>query len=78
MKAFRKLGGDEMPRLSVDEYTKKDKHPITVLMHNIRSMYNVGSIFRTADASGIEKVIITGYTATPPRKELDKTALGAQ
>ena len=41
-------------------------------------MYNVGSIFRTADAAGIDKVIITGYTATPPRKEIDKTALGAQ
>ncbi len=67
-----------MSRLSVDEYNRKAKHPVTVVLHNIRSMYNVGSVFRTADAAGIEKVFITGYTATPPRKEIDKTALGAQ
>ncbi len=75
---FRKLQADEMLRLRVDEFIRKKKHPVTVLLHNIRSMYNVGSVFRTADAAGIEKVIITGYTATPPRKEIDKTALGAQ
>ncbi len=75
---FRKLQGNEMSRLSVHEYGKAEKHPVTVLLHNIRSMYNVGSVFRTADAAAIEKVIITGYTATPPRKEIDKTALGAQ
>ena len=67
-----------MSRLSVSDFIDIDKHPVSVLLHNIRSMYNVGSIFRTADAAGIEKVIITGYTATPPRKEIDKTALGAQ
>ncbi len=75
---FRKLRSDEMARLGVDEYARVEKHPVTVLLHNIRSMYNVGSVFRTADAAGIAKVIITGYTATPPRKEIDKTALGAQ
>lgn len=75
---FRKLQSDEMSRLNVGEYVRMEKHPVTVLLHNIRSMYNVGSVFRTADAAGIEKVIITGYTATPPRKEIDKTALGAQ
>ena len=48
------------------------------MLHNIRSMWNVGSMFRTADAAGIEKIILSGYTATPPRKEIDKTALGAQ
>lgn len=78
MRNFNKLRGGEMSRLSVEEYIEKDKYPVTVLLHNIRSMYNVGSVFRTADAAGIEKVIITGYTATPPRKEIDKTALGAQ
>ena len=67
-----------MDRLSLDEYARVEKHPVTVLLHNIRSMYNVGSIFRTADAAGIAKVVLTGYTATPPRKEIDKTALGAQ
>jgi len=76
--SFNKLRGDEMSRLSVDEYSRTKKHPITVLLHNIRSMYNVGSVFRTADAAGIDRLIITGYTATPPRKEIDKTALGAQ
>ena len=78
MKIFNKLRGDEMSRLSVEEYIGKNKHPVTLLLHNIRSMYNVGSLFRTADAAGIEKIIITGYTAIPPRKEIDKTALGAQ
>ncbi|MCG8343583.1 MAG: RNA methyltransferase [Chlorobiales bacterium] len=75
---FRKLQGEEMSRPSVNDYARMEKHPVTVLLHNIRSMYNVGSIFRTGDAAGIEKVIITGYTATPPRKEIEKTALGAQ
>ncbi len=75
---YRKLHGDEMSRLSVSDFIDVQKHPVSVLLHNIRSMYNVGSIFRTADATGIEKVILTGYTATPPRKEIDKTALGAQ
>ncbi len=78
MNVFCKLNGDEIGRLSVDEYRNAEKHPVMIMLHNIRSMYNVGSIFRTADAAGIEKVIITGYTATPPRKEIDKTALGAQ
>ena len=77
-KVFNKLRADEMSRLTVEAYTRKGKHPVTVLLHNIRSMYNVGSVFRTADAAGIERIIITGYTATPPRKEIDKTALGAQ
>jgi len=74
---FRKLAGNEMARLSVDEYKQARKYPVTVLLHNIRSMYNVGSVFRTADAAGIEKVLISGYTATPPRKAIQKTALGA-
>ncbi|ASQ90287.1 RNA methyltransferase [Prosthecochloris sp. GSB1] len=75
---LRKLQGDEMGRLGVEEYARAGKHPVTLLLHNIRSMYNVGSIFRSADGAGIEKIILTGYTATPPRKEIDKTALGAQ
>ncbi|MBF0585415.1 RNA methyltransferase [Prosthecochloris sp. N3] len=75
---YRKLDNHEMGRCSAEEYRGTLKHPVTVLLHNIRSMYNVGSVFRTADAAGIEKVLISGYTATPPRKEIDKTALGAQ
>lgn len=53
------------------------KQDVHVLLHDIRSMHNVGSIFRTADAAGISKIYLTGYTATPPRKEITKTALGA-
>jgi tRNA G18 (ribose-2'-O)-methylase SpoU len=78
MQEFRKLHGSEMNRLSVDQYIAAPKHPLFLLLHNIRSMWNVGSMFRTADAAGIEKMILSGYTATPPRKEIDKTALGAQ
>jgi 23S rRNA (guanosine2251-2'-O)-methyltransferase len=78
MQEFRKLHGSEMSRLSVEQYAEAQKHPIVLMLHNIRSMWNVGSMFRTADAAGIEKIILSGYTATPPRKEIDKTALGAQ
>lgn len=74
---LRKLSGDEMRRLLPEEFRRAPKHPIYVLLQNIRSMWNVGSIFRTCDAARIEQLIITGYTATPPRKEIEKTALGA-
>jgi len=76
--SFRKLTGDEMNRLSPELYENSHRHPVYLMLHNIRSMWNVGSLFRTADAAGVEKMIITGYTATPPRREIDKTALGAQ
>jgi len=78
MQGFRKLHGTEMNRLSAEQYSCSPKHPIVLMLHNVRSMWNVGSMFRTADAAGIEKIILSGYTATPPRKEIDKTALGAQ
>lgn len=78
MTAFRKLHGSEMNRLCIGQHETNRKHPVFLMLHNIRSMWNVGSMFRTADAAGIEKIIISGYTATPPRKEIDKTALGAQ
>jgi 23S rRNA (guanosine2251-2'-O)-methyltransferase len=78
MQGFRKLHGTEMNRLSAELYSVLPKHPLVLMLHNIRSMWNVGSMFRTADAAGIEKIILSGYTATPPRKEIDKTALGAQ
>ena len=78
MQEFRKLQGTEMNRLSAEQYAAASKHPVFLLLYNIRSMWNVGSMFRTADAAGIEKMILCGYTATPPRKEIDKTALGAQ
>lgn len=78
MAAFRQLEGHEMGRLSPERYAATPRHPVTLMLHNIRSMWNVGAMFRNADAAGIEKIVITGYTATPPRKEIDKTALGAQ
>ncbi len=78
MKEFRKLDGTEMDRMSAEQYLGSPKHPLVLMLHNIRSMWNVGSMFRTADAAGIQKIILSGYTATPPRKEIDKTALGAQ
>jgi tRNA G18 (ribose-2'-O)-methylase SpoU len=78
MALFRQLGGEEMGRMSAEEYAGSPRHPVTLVLHNIRSMWNVGAMFRSADAAGIEKIVITGYTATPPRKEIDKVALGAQ
>ncbi len=78
MPEFRKLHGSEMNRLSAEQYSVAPKHPLYLMLHNIRSMWNVGAMFRTADAAGIEKMILSGYTATPPRKEINKTALGAQ
>ena len=69
---------DELNRKSVDEVKESEKNPVVAVLENIRSAYNVGSVFRTADAFLIESIFITGYTATPPHKEIKKTALGAQ
>ena len=69
---------DELNRKSVDEFKEAKKFPVVVILENIRSAYNVGSVFRTADAFLIEFIFITGYTAKPPHKEISKTALGAQ
>ena len=69
---------DELNRKSVDEFRWAEKIPVIAVLENIRSAYNVGSVFRTADAFLIEAVYISGYTAKPPHKEISKTALGAQ
>jgi tRNA G18 (ribose-2'-O)-methylase SpoU len=74
---MKKLSMDELNRKSVDEFKRSEKFPVIVVLENIRSMHNVGSVFRTADAFLIEAIYICGYTAQPPRKEIDKTALGA-
>jgi 23S rRNA (guanosine2251-2'-O)-methyltransferase len=74
---MRKLSMDELNRKSVEEFKRSEKVPVIVVLENIRSMHNVGSVFRTADAFLIEAIYICGYTAVPPRKEIDKTALGA-
>ena len=69
---------DELNRKSVDEFKESEKLPIVVVLENIRSAYNVGSVFRTADAFLLSGIYICGYTAYPPHKEIKKTALGAE
>jgi len=74
---MRKLKNEELNRLSVADYKQADKLPITVVLDNIRSLNNIGSIFRTADAFRIENICLCGITATPPHRDIHKTALGA-
>jgi tRNA G18 (ribose-2'-O)-methylase SpoU len=69
---------DELNRKTVEEFKRSEKTPVIAVLENIRSAYNVGSVFRTADAFLLEAVYITGYTAQPPHKEIKKTALGAE
>ena len=69
---------EELGRKSVEEFKKSDKTPVIVVLENIRSAYNVGSVFRTCDAFLIEGIYIIGYSAKPPHKEIKKTALGAE
>ncbi|GAB2822231.1 RNA methyltransferase [Ferruginibacter profundus] len=73
-----KLSMDELNRKSVEEFKRSEKTPVIAVLENIRSAYNVGSVFRTADAFLLEAIYITGYTCTPPHKEIKKTALGAE
>ena len=75
---MRKLRITEMNRLSVDEFKESHKLPLVVVLDNVRSLYNVGSVFRTSDAFRIEKVILCGISACPPNNEIHKTALGAE
>src|SRR6478609_3108966 len=75
---MRKLSMDELNRKSVEEFRDSEKIPVVVVLENIRSAYNVGSVFRTADAFLLEAIYITGYTCVPPHKEIKKTALGAE
>lgn len=74
---MRKLRNNELGRISVEEFKKTEKTPIIVVLDNIRSLNNVGSVFRTSDAFLIEKIYLCGITATPPNKEIHKTALGS-
>jgi len=74
---MRKLKTYELNRLSVDEFKKTDKIPLIIVLDNIRSMNNIGSFFRTADAFKVQEIILCGITATPPHKDIHKTALGA-
>jgi tRNA G18 (ribose-2'-O)-methylase SpoU len=74
---MKKLKLEELGRISVKDFRMSEKLPIVFLLDNIRSLHNVGSAFRTADAFRIEKIILTGITGTPPHREIQKTALGA-
>jgi tRNA G18 (ribose-2'-O)-methylase SpoU len=75
---MRKLKNSELDRLSVEEYQEVEKSPVVVVLDNVRSCNNIGSVFRTSDALLIEKVILCGITATPPNKDIHKTALDAE
>jgi 23S rRNA (guanosine2251-2'-O)-methyltransferase len=74
---MRKLEMDELNRKSIDEFKQAEKNRIVVVLENIRSMQNVGSVFRTADAFLIEAIYLVGYTPQPPHRDIHKTALGA-
>jgi len=75
---MRKLRNSELNRLTVEEYKQSEKTPVVVVLDNIRSCNNIGSVFRTSDALLVEKILLCGITATPPNKEIHKTALDAE
>lgn len=75
---MQKLSMAELNRKTVDEFRRSEKTPVVAVLENIRSAYNVGSVFRTSDAFLLEGIYLTGYTARPPHKEIRKTALGAE
>jgi len=74
---MHKLSMDELNRKSVAEFKIAEKNPVIVVLDNIRSMHNVGSVFRTADAFLMEAIFLCGYTPQPPHRDINKTALGA-
>jgi tRNA G18 (ribose-2'-O)-methylase SpoU len=75
---MRKLSVDEMDRMSVDEFKESEKFPLVIVLDNIRSLNNIGSFFRTADALRAEKIVLCGYTQEPPHREITRSALGAE
>lgn len=75
---MRKLKITELNRISIEEFKEADKLPLVVVLDDIRSLHNIGSVFRTADAFRIECIYLCGITATPPHPEIHKTALGAE
>jgi len=74
---MKKLKLDELNRVSIAEFKARKKFPVVVVLDNVRSMHNIGSIFRTADGFAVEQVCLCGITAQPPHREIEKTALGA-
>jgi 23S rRNA (guanosine2251-2'-O)-methyltransferase len=75
--SMNKLQLEQLGRISIDEFKRAPKIPITIVLDNVRSLHNVGSVFRTADAFRCERIFLTGITGTPPHREIHKTALGA-
>ncbi|MDR1742820.1 MAG: RNA methyltransferase [Dysgonamonadaceae bacterium] len=74
----RKLNVEELNRLSIEEFQSADKIPLTVVLDNVRSRNNIGSVFRTGDAFRVEEIVLCGITSVPPNAEIHKTALGAE
>ncbi len=74
---MRKLDNSELDRKTVDGFKEAEKTPVIIILDDVRSLHNIGSVFRTADAFLLEKIYLCGITATPPNKEIHKTALGA-
>lgn len=74
---MRKLKNEELERLSIEEFKASEKTPFIIVLDNVRSMNNIGSVFRTSDAFRLEGIYLCGITATPPHKDIYKTALGA-
>jgi len=74
---MRKLKNNELGRKTIEEYKQSSKIPLTIVLDNIRSMNNIGSVFRTSDAFSVEKIFLCGITAQPPHNDIRKTALGA-
>jgi len=76
-KHFRKLRNEELGRITPEAYRKAEKFPVTIVLDNVRSLNNIGSVFRTADGFRAEEVVLCGIAATPPHRDIRKTALGA-
>src|SRR5690349_20288495 len=74
---MRKLSMEELNRKSVEDFKTAEKLPVVIMLENIRSMHNVGSVFRSADAFSAESIVLCGYTPRPPHRDIQKTALGA-
>lgn len=74
---MRKLKLDELNRATVDEFKAQDKLPVAMVLDNVRSMHNIGSIFRTSDGFAVQQICLCGITAQPPHRDIEKTALGA-
>ena len=75
---MRKITNEELGRPTPEEFAGRERMPVTVVLDNVRSAQNVGAFFRTGDAFAVERIVLCGITATPPSREIHKTALGAE